>query len=69
MMSVVCTGKYESPGLRHSEPAGSVVGGPTTTSTLVISAPSESGKLPRLSFWFWTAVASKLCVTDWPSTT
>jgi hypothetical protein len=52
MTSVVWTGKYVSPGLRHSEPPGAVVGGPTTTSVFVIVAPSLSGNLPRLSFWF-----------------
>ena len=52
MYSDVCTGKYVSDGLRHLEPPGATVGGPTTTSMLVISAPSASGRLPRLSFWF-----------------
>jgi hypothetical protein len=69
MVSVVWTGKYVSPGLRHSDPPGAVVGGPTTTSVFAIVAPSLSGRLPRLFFWFCTAVASKFWVTELPRTT
>ena len=67
--SVDCTGKYASPGLRHSEPPGSVVGAPTVTLTVLIDAPPGSGRLPRLALWLAMAVSSKSTGLETPSTT